>query len=258
MKGTSPKAFAFAVVATVLFITGCSKSGTSAQNVGQSSPSTQAQDNQQTPAAAPLPTANVDTPLAQYVTLADGKQLMFLYLAASTTQLDYEKVATAYSSKYGSTSDAFKKKDLMEQLKPEIDSEIAKAKASRYFYVEYDAHLNSYDFKAKGFSITNNMLQDRIAAYSWDHRSADTPDNLSYFDDNNFALLGFGNHNDFNFLKVADEAKARQIEDLNQKSSLKLVIYAFARQADTDHHYLKAQIVKIKLMDNKGNELLVQ
>lgn len=267
----SYKLYAILSLSSLILLGGCSKSGTSTsqQEAGQANPSAQVATDQKATVDSALPKANADTPLDQYVKLKDGKQLMFMYLALSNPPVDYEKVAKAYSREYASSNDAFKKKDILATLKPRIDNEIANAKNGRYFYIEDTTSLRSYDFDKKAFEVDNTMMQDPLIvpygipgspAYK-DQLKNKQKDNTSFFDDNYFARFGYSNHKEYSFLKVTDEAKARQIETLSKKGPyppFTLVIYAFAQGVDANNNYVQAQIVKIKLLDMKGNELLTQ
>jgi hypothetical protein len=235
------------LAASSILMGGCSKSGSSDQgkpnadkpNLSAAMPP----EGQKAAMVAALPKANADTPLDQYVKLTSGNQLMFMYYGLSNMPLDYEKITQAYSQEYRSTQDAFKKQDILNAMKPRIDSEVAKAKNIRYFIAEYDANISSFDFNAKGFPVTNPIGADAFGYYN---------DNSSYH-------YAFTNGEGFQMLKVADEAKARQIESLTKKyPPMKLVVYAFAQDADPSNLTVKSQIVKVRLLDASGNELVVQ
>lgn len=76
-----------------------------------------------TPAAPTLPIAEAATPLSTYVNVDSGIQLAYLYYAVSGLPTDYEKLAEISSQDYRSTTDSFKKKDILDTLKPQIDQQ---------------------------------------------------------------------------------------------------------------------------------------
>lgn len=191
--------------------------------------------------APPDPQADPATPDSQYAETESGNQLMFLYYALSDMPVDYEAIAKAYSSDYRSTSDAFRKQDIMNSLKPRIDAEIARAKTARYFIYEIRPELQHYDFAGKAFAIKN--LQ---AGYSW------------YVSDNSQYQLTFPNADAYSKLRVDDETLARSIEGMVGKyPSPALRIYGFAQGVDLNKKWVKAQIVKIELRDARGSRLAV-
>lgn len=221
---------------SIFFISGCSKSGNPDKSTDNKT-----ENNAATIAA--LPTANSNTPLDQYTKLTSGNQLMFIYYGILNMPIDYDKIASYYSQDYRSTSDEFKKKDILNALKPRIDSEITKAKGMRYFQTDFDANLGHFNFNVKGFPV-NMALDSNSSAY--------ISDNAAY-------QYSFTNGEGFNILKVADEAKARSIETMIDKyPPMKLVFYVFTQDADPNNRQIKCQIVKVKLLDHQGNELLVQ
>lgn len=238
----------FALVASFVLLGGCSKSGgaDSTGNKESDKPSLSAAlsaDGQKSAMTAALPKAKADTPLDQYVALSSGNQLMFMYYGLSNMPVDHEKIAQSYSQEYRSTNDAFKQKDILNALTPRIDSEIAKAKELRYFRAEDEASLGSYDFNAKSFHI-NNAFDDGT---------------YRYFNDNSTYKYSFTNGQSFSLLKVADEAKARQIESLIGKyPRMKIEFYSYTQDVDPNNLTVKCQIVKIRLLDATGNELFVQ
>jgi hypothetical protein len=248
MKSQLLKFCAITIAVSSLTMGGCSKSGGSDQGGKPNADkpnlsSAMSPEGKKAAMLAALPKANADTPLDQYIKITSGNQLMFMYYGLSNMPIDYEKIAQAYSREYNSTNDAFKQKDILNALKPRVDSEIAKVKDMRYFIVDYDANLASYDFNSKAFPI-NNPIGDG---------------SVGYYYDNQRYQYAFTNGDGFKMLQVADEAKARQIESFSKKyQHMKLIIYAFAQDADPSNMAIQAQIVKIKLLDPSGGELVVQ
>ena len=251
MKNSKFNSLAILATTSLILLSGCSKSGKS-DNQAANQPSTDkpslsaalSPQGVKAAAIAALPQANPNTPLDQYTPLTSGNQLMFLYYGLSSMPVDYEKIAQKYSQEYRSTSDVFKQKDILNALKPRIDAEIAQAKNNRYFMMRGDANLSNYDFNAEDFPNNDALLSSG---------------GYGYFYDNNGYHYSFTNGADFKMLKVADEAKARQIEGMvNKYPSMKIVYYAYAQDIDPNSMTVKAQIVKVKLLDASGNELYAQ
>ena len=85
-----------------------------------------------------LPKPDADKPLSSYPELTSGQQVMFLYAAASKLPPDFEKMAEVYSREYRQSSDAFRKNDLLQAIKPQIEQGIAQAAAQPYAWVELE------------------------------------------------------------------------------------------------------------------------
>jgi hypothetical protein len=193
---------------------------------------------------AALPKADKNTPAESYVELNSGNQLMFAYLGLMNTPPDYKDIADQYSKDYSRSSDEFKKNDLLNALKPRIDTEIAKAKTSRYVKLSLDRPVEKFDFEKKAFPLNSSL---------WDSSS------YRYFSDNSNYKLSFSNGDVFRFLKTPTEEEARKIEGLRaQYRDLQLVVYAFVQDANPSARSIRAEIVKVVLLDNKGNVLATQ
>ncbi|KQR55449.1 DUF4852 domain-containing protein [Acidovorax sp. Leaf160] len=193
---------------------------------------------------AALPQGDPQTPSASYVQLQSGNQLMFTYLALANLPVNYSEVAQSYSPEYARSSDEFQKNDLLKALKPKIDNAVAQASQQRYLKLSIDNALQKYDFEKKGFPI---------AASVWDKG------NYRYFGDNGKYRLSFHNGADYRYLSVPDEDKARVIESLRSKyEPLELVVYSYAQDADISNNATQAQILKMELVDRKGNVLTTQ
>lgn len=244
MRSILIKIITITLASSMIFIGACSKSGTPGNKTDNNSGNKpiQSQEAQKVAAVAALPNADPNTPPDKYVQLNSGNQLMFMYYGLLNMPVDYDKIASSYSQDFRSTNDEFKKKDILNALKPRIDSEIANAKNIRYFCVDFDAQLGHYDFNTKGFPVNNAI----------------GPDGFAYFYDNANYKYSFTNGNSFKLLKVVDEAKARQIENMvNKYPAMKLTMYVFTQDADPSNLQIKCQIVKMKLADHHGNELTV-
>lgn len=193
---------------------------------------------------AALPKADKATPDEQYVELTSGNQVMFSYLALAGMPIDYKEVASVYSPDYARQSDEFRKNDLLTALKPKIDAAAADAGQRRYVKMVIDSPIDKYDFEKKGFPLNGAI---------WESGS------YRYFGDNSAYKIGFLNGASFRYLNVSNEDAARTIEALRSKyDGLHLVLYAFAQQADITSKVVKADIVKVALLDRKGNVLASQ
>lgn len=195
---------------------------------------------------ASLPKPDTSTPDSTYVKLTSGNQLMFLYTANSGLPPDYETLAGHVSSEYRRTSDSFRKHDLMAALKPKINAQIADAKAHPYvLWVEDSPGIRHYDFERKGFPVQTALFSARGSAYMYD--------NSNY-------KFAFANGSQFEFLPVSDQAVARQIEAMvGHSRRTKIKIFAFVQSTDDSNGpVVKAQIVKVQLLDSKGRTLLEQ
>lgn len=193
---------------------------------------------------AALPKADKSTPAASYQELTSGKQLMYSYLSLAAMPIDYPKIAGVVSSDYARSSDEFHKNDLLKALKPKIDASVAQAGAQRYVRLKLDNPLNKYDFEQKGFPLDSSL---------WESGST------RYFFDNPVYKLSFSNGDGFRYLKVPAEEAARTIEGLRSKyQALELVVYAFAQDADISQNLVRAEIVRVELVDKKGNVLATQ
>lgn len=186
-----------------------------------------------------LPKADPSTPDNQYRKITDPSQLLAYSTALSPLPVDYTKIAAAISQEYRQTPDGFKKHDIEIALKPKIDAMLADAKTNRYFRFDVRAQLDSYDFSSKAFGtqISNDTV---YSSTNYNQREE----------------VEFSNGDNFKKLVVADEGVARKIEELRSQSQLnnfELQICAFAQEADLNGGRLKAQIVKVRLVDQQGN-----
>lgn len=192
-------------------------------------------------AAAALPQPDTSKPLASYTELDSGNQIMFLYVAASKLPPDYEKLAQSYSREYRESNDSFRKNDLLQAIKPQLDQKIAMAKADPYGWMQIDdARLGAYDFDRKGFPV-GEFEEGRYR----------------YFNDAYDYNIGWSNYAQMGFLPVADEATARQIESIRAKygSQPRLKVYFFAQTADLDNQRVNALVTRTQLVDRSGRVL---
>ena len=165
---------------------------------------------------------------------------MFIYLAMSNMPVDYEKISTILSNDYRSQNDEFKKRDILTALKPGIDAEMVKAKATRYFYMDVKASVDKYDFTTKSFAITD---------------MGDATSYRYFFDAADYKLT-FSNGDAFSKLPVADELQARNIESLrSQYQTMKVRLYFFAATTKLGETIVIGELTKARLLDAKDKVL---
>jgi hypothetical protein len=199
---------------------------------------------QQQAAQAALPKGDPATPASSYVEYNSGNQLMFAYLALADMPVDYDQIANRMSRDYAGTNDEFRKHDLLAALKPKIDQAIAQAKAQRYFRITVSNPIQKYDFEKKSFPLDNSL---------WDSGA------FRYFYDNGEYRLSFSNGDGFRYLAVSNEDAARNIESMRSRGNAPtLVVYGYTQTADMSNKAVKAQIVKVALVDRQGNVLAEQ
>lgn len=223
----------------VLSLMACSKQENAPTLSDAKSPEMVKQEIQvQKLAEAPKPDKSF--PLEQYQELTSGQQVMFSYLANSEMPIDYEKSAQAISPEYRGQSDDFKKRDLLSSLKPRIDAEVAKAKSAKYFFVNFDAELDKYDFESKAFPLKN--LRD--SGTYW------------YFYDVNAYRYSFLNGASFSKLPVADETMARTIESYRANyKKMTLRVHFYAASTKLGEPTLLGEVMRVRLYDSKGTLL---
>lgn len=192
-------------------------------------------------AAAALPQPDLGKPLSSYPELKSGNQIMFLYVAASKLPPDYAKLAEPFSQEYRGTDDAFRRKDLLKAITPQLDQKIAEATASPYAWMEVDeANLRAYDFDRGGFPV--GEFSGRGSRY---------------FYDNSDYRIGWANPAQVEFAPVADEAAARQLEAMrnNYNNQPRLRVYFFAQSADLSEQKVNALVTGVQIVDKSGRVL---
>lgn len=232
------KASLFLVVA-VAMLGACSKQTPSADAAASQS---QAEVAEQ--AKPELAKAEPSTPESAFKRIEDPFQLTAYASVLSGMPADYSALAEKISRDYWLEKDGFKKKDMENALKPRIDALLADAKGRRYFIFELPVSLREYDFAAKSFGTGFN--NDSYFTYSGDAQQE---------------TFAFSNTNAVSSLIVSDEEVARVIEKLRtnyESDDLVLSIYAFAQGTDLSNNRLKAQVVKVKLLNEKGETLVEQ
>jgi len=185
-----------------------------------------------------LPQAESNVPDAQFVELKSGDQIGALFYALSNTPPNYEQLAMAASQEYRSTSDAFRRRDLMQALQPQIDQQILAYKDPRNCYfaakINNGLPLGHYDFKTSSFPFTQDL----------------SPSTYRYFNDASNWTYAFTNGGGFQRFPLSDEQKAKDIEELITKGLAwqgDAVAYMFAQGADKANNRVLMQIVSMVL-----------
>ena len=203
------------------------------------------------PAAAPvdtaanLPKADRNVPEDKYVHLDSGYQVATLFYALSGMPPDYEALARAASQEYRSTNDEFRKRDLIEALKPQINQQIAlyRDPQRRYFTatISQGLQLGHYDFKTSAFPFQQDLSQN----------------SYHYFNDANGYTFSFTNGTGFEQVPVTDEGRAKEIESLVTHYQLGGEVggYVCAQGADTAHNRVEMQIVRMVLYGPQHREI---
>jgi hypothetical protein len=185
-----------------------------------------------------LPKADPNVPDSQFVELDSGYHTGALLYALENLPPNYEQLAMAASQEYRSTSDAFRKRDLMQALKPQIDQQmlVYKDPRNRYFTFRFGngLPLGHYDFKTNTFPFTQDLSSSIYR----------------YFNDAPNYSFAFTNGIAFQRFPVADEQKAKDIEDMVTKGLIyqgDAVAYTFAQGADPANNRVLMQIVRMVL-----------
>ncbi|NNM60227.1 MAG: DUF4852 domain-containing protein [Legionellales bacterium] len=251
------KNYRIVLVSVALALTACSKgSAPKAENL---TPSTHPSDGSKVTSQQPqatiqsssLPNPDPGVSFEKYQTITSGNQLMFIYYALSGMPVDYKQIASNYSVDYRSTQDEFKKNDILNSLKPTIDSNIANAKNNRYLVWTIDnTPLSHYDFSSKSFTTQQEIP---------------TNSSYGYYQDVPQYHITFTNAKNYTALRVSDESLAKKIESMvsNPNSLFSLKIYAFAQGVDLSNRTVNCLITKVELFgkpniyDAKSNDALL-
>jgi hypothetical protein len=248
LKLNGPAVAIVFTVCALICAAGCRSSPKSTifPNPGLDVPTKNAAPSVPGPNFSNLPKADPNVPDAQFVELNGGYQMGALFYALSGSPPDYEKLAMAASQEYRSTADGFRKRDIVQALKPQIDQQIQAYKDTRHHYFTAKVgngagvsdggllSLRHYDFKTKSFPLTQDM----------------SPNTYHYFNDAPFYSYAFTNGSGFQTFPLSDEQKAKEIEDLLTKIRISdgyLTAYMFAQGADTANRRVQMQIVRMVL-----------
>lgn len=192
-----------------------------------------------------LPQPDSSVPLAKYVKIESGVQMMYMYYGLSKMPPDMNELAENISSQYRATSDQFKRQDMLKVLGPRIQASISENSQNRYVVWEVeDSVLEHYDFNGKRFPVKEIY---------WNGN------NQFWWNDLSSYRIGFSAPASLHYLNVSDESAAREIEGMIGKyQSLRLRLYAFVQDTDLDSKKLKAVITHVELLDRSGRLLHAQ
>lgn len=258
---------AMAMVAALL--TGC----------GQEAAKAPAKPVSATPSPAPVAQApepakqmgDKSKPLAEYVELNSGRQLMAYFVGQHKMSADDWSRAANTSSKIANEQDAFKRQDMIKQFQSAAEAEASAAAGNRYVYFDLpdllprygaDSHLGGYDFNQKGFPVPFFVGQRDRDPMTGQYRSSHSK---LAFGDERFASLDFDNGDQFGLLKVPDETLARTIEANRKKGKLidgvmyrpemrvRAFVFISGASYTTQGAFVTGQIMKIQLRDAQGS-----
>ena len=203
---------------------------------------------------ADLPKGDPSVPDSGYVELNSNYQIGALFFALSGLPPNYGALDRLASEEYRKTSDSFRKRDLEAALKPAIDKALASSKdpAHRYFRFKPDGglQLGHFDLGSKSFPLISKPATDVDRWF--------TVGGAFYSNQDPTYRFYFTNGDDFYRFPVADEAKAKAIEDLIAKRQFfggSVTVYAFAQGADTSANRVQMQILRVVLRDKDQNEV---
>lgn len=235
--------FAVLLSSAVLMSSGCSKSDTESAEQDQKAADISdakdpaaikaaIQEKQSQNAAVGDPTV----PIEQYEQLDGGNQLLAFLISMKAAPLDYEEFAEKINQKYRFESDVFKKKDMLEVLKPQIDEYVQQATTKRYVYTDHNPNLSDFDFES--MSYTFKGLPSKGSEF--------------YFYDNSDVNISYSNSDVFEKIKLSEE-QARAIESLRAKyTKMNLRVYMFINDHKLGEPVVKAQIMRVVLQGPKG------
>ncbi|WAC45201.1 hypothetical protein OU997_03130 [Pseudomonas sp. SL4(2022)] len=203
------------------------------------------------PAVSQLPEPGPAPDFSAYKPIVMGTQLVFLHNALKNEPIDAMAIAQTYtygitrydigdadlSAKLGSflnTRDQFKKNDIAKEIEPMLQKHVDEYTQVRYVKIQMPltSDMHKYDFEKKGFSYTPAAFNDIFTGTDSQANEA-VRQGKSYdrghiaFADNRTYVLAFSNGGEFNFVKVEDEAIARELEALIQKPGNKLSITVY-------------------------------
>lgn len=237
---------AIALALGALAMAGCSDTEQSTAPTG--GPIFASQVANQAPAAAPAPAAAA--PVAQRAPMADlsayqeltEETLIFAYHARKPGEVDYDILAKTISRQYSRESDAFKKRDLLNELTPQIDERLAASKQAPHFTIEANIMAYGYNFETQSFQL------DRYDDADVRLRYGATVGNYD---------VAFANTLEFKNFVVKDQALARTLEELRTKkfSSFNTRTYLTLVGLGDKANEVVTSISKVQILDDSGNVL---
>jgi hypothetical protein len=155
---------------------------------------------------APMTLRTVDAsfPANRYPSLTlDAFSALANYYAAGGSSIAYEQEAQDYDPASGQTSDPFKQRDLLPAFKSKLDQAVATAKSnSGHVRVSFVAAVGHYDLNAHTFTF-NLPLDSKTRITLDDHNGMHV---------NHSVVITFTDSSKFNSVEVADESRAKMIE----------------------------------------------
>lgn len=159
----------FAASLSVLLLSGCGDKQPTAAIPQSPAPMAQPQ-----PAMPKLDMADTAVPLERYQPLTSDRAL-YLAVALSTVPVNYDQLSMHESVEYMKTSDAFKRQELLNVLKPQIAAKIVEAKQNgRYAYIDLlpgKISLGHYNLDKKAFPVSGlmgaNLRLSNIEQFQW-------------------------------------------------------------------------------------------
>lgn len=155
---------------SVLLLAGCGDKQPTAAAPQAATTVTQSQE----PAVPKLANADPSAPLDRYLPLTSDSQL-YLAVALSTAPVNYDLLAMNESAEYMKTSDTFKRKELLDALRPQLDAKLAEAKQNgRYAYIDLPPgkiNLGHYNLDKKAFPLNGlmgaNLRLSNMEQFQW-------------------------------------------------------------------------------------------
>lgn len=193
----------------------------------------------ETKQAMQAPQADRNRPLEQYESLEGGNQLMATLISMGAMPMDYEDFASKINQAYANENDAFKKRDLLNNLKPQLDALVEQAKQNRYVFTDHRPQLSEFDFETMSYTL--NGLPEKGSEF--------------YFYDNRGAMISYSNADAFKKLQLTEE-QARVVEEYKAKyRDMSLRVYLYMNDHKLGEPVVKAQIVHLHLVGPKGEVL---
>lgn len=266
MKINLIKVCAIPTVVALIFLGGCSKSGEEVSTNGKASTLT----IEKLSSAVHTATSSIDpnTPLDRYIPVTErggASDYVLVYYAFCNCEVDYDEIAQAFSQKYANTSDIFKKKEIIEKLKPDVDSKLAGIKEARLISFNQNMYFDAYDFGKKSFAGKNTLPLTVIDAQTPLQIKFEENPQLYHVPDGQSLIVRYHTIASIN---VPDEAQARQVESIRSSNNENLTtkLYGYVKSAGVENvkrnngyndyeekiRVIDLQLVKYSLLGSKG------
>jgi hypothetical protein len=208
-----------------------------------------------------LPTismADLSKPTSAYREMKNSADTIYAYYAIFPTDVNYGRIAEAISKKYRGEQDGFKKQDIVETLKADMDAGLKKARDNKYYFLNFPAgrmNVEAYNFEKKAFFNPGlGINQDPYRSYSVPTFALPDSDGGG----RNGAELRFSNVKQFSNVKIEDQQVARKMESLRNSGKLSMNVYFYANDIRVDIPSLIAQITKVEYVDPAGDVVFTQ